>query len=386
MAIIKKSLGMNVLEASITRIKNIFASGCKVYLNVSGGKDSIVMMSLVYDLCVTGECDPKQLEVFFIDEEVIYDDVIRICKDWRKKFMLIGAKYHWWCIEHRNNNCFNALENNESFIPWDRYEQDKWHHEKPSFAEDKSPYLTPRTDNYQDFLTKSERDGITMIGVRAAESLNRIQYLAQTSKTGGITNAGVMYPIYDWKDEDVWKYIKDKDLDFPLVYLRLWEAGAPKKRLRVCNLFSIDTCAQLNYMFEIYPELWEAVLKREPNAYLVRLYWDTEMFHRETHTKKKLDALVDDSEKEKVDYKKKFVDVINNPKKYFRNAHALNMAKQYRRFYLRNGDIMQEPDFKKAYNALMTGDTKGRSLRALQTSVNLNYIKREGVYAPWKNH
>ena len=137
-------------------------------------------------------------------------------------------------------------------------------------------------------------------------------------------------------------------------------------------------------MFEIYPELWETVLRREPNAYLVRLYWDTEMFHRETNAKKKLDALAD--EPSNTNYKEKFIDVINNPKKYFRNAHALMMAKQYRRFYLRNGDIMQEPDFKKAYNALMTGDTKGRSLRALQTSVNLNYIKREGVYAPWKNH
>lgn len=386
MAIIKKHLGMNVLEAANIRIKNIFDTGLKVYLNVSGGKDSIVMMSLVYDLCVTGECDPKQLEVYFIDEEVIYDEVIRICKEWRKRFMLIGAKYHLWCIEHRNNNCFNALENNESFIPWDRYEQDKWHHDKPDFAEDKSTYLTPRTDNYQDFLTKSEKDGITIIGVRAAESLNRIQYIADISKNGGISNVGVMYPIYDWKDDDIWKYIKDKDLDFPDVYLRLWEAGAPKKRLRVCNLFSIDTCAQLNYMFEIYPDLWEAVLRREPNAYLVRLYWDTEMFHRETAAKKKLDALVDEDEKEEVNYKEKFVDTINNPHKYFRNKHALHMAKQYRNFYLRNGGIMEEKDYKKAYNALMTGDTKGRSLRALMTGVNLNYLKSQGAYTPWKNH
>ena len=384
MATIRKGLKCNVLEAANIRIKNIFDTGCKVYLNVSGGKDSIVMMSLVYDLCVTGECDPKQLQVFFIDEEVIYDEVIRICQDWRKKFMLIGAQYHWWCIEHRNNNCFNALENNESFIPWDRYEKDKWNHEMPKFAECKSPYLTPRTDNYQDFLDKSERDGITMIGVRAAESLNRIQYIAEITKNGGISNQGVTYPIYDWEDKDIWKYIKDKDLDFPMVYLRLWEAGAPKKRLRVCNLFSIDTCAQLNYMFEIYPELWESVLKREPNAYLIRLYWDTEMFHRETRNKKKLDALKDNDEA-KIDYKEKFIDVINNPKKYFKNKHALMMAKQYRNFYLRNGDIMCEEDFKKAYNALMTGDTKGRSLRALMTSVNVNYTKRSGAYTPWKN-
>lgn len=381
MAITKKGLGINVLEAANIRLKNIFASGLKIYLDVSGGKDSIVMMSLVYDLCKSGDIDPKRLEVVFVDEEVIYDDVIRVCKDWRKKFLLIGASYRWYTIEHRNNNCFNALENNENFIPWDRYEEKNWGHKKPDFAESESPYLVPRTENYQDFLRKSQKDGITIIGVRASESHNRMHYLATINSQGGISNSNLMYPIYDWKDSDVWKYIKDKNLDFPDVYLRMYESGVPKNRLRVCNLFSIDTCASLVNMFEVYPDLWDTVVKREPNAYLVRLYWDSEMFRRRTKKRKKLEG---DNNSGK-DYRAMLVDVLNHPKKYFKNHHALEMCSQYRALYIHSGDHMTDKQCELCYNALLGGDTKGRSFRAIRTDIFADYLKREGAKELWVN-
>lgn len=379
MGIAKRKLGMSVLEAANKRIKNIFSSGLKVYLDVSGGKDSIVMMSLVYDLCKSGEIDPKQLEVSFIDEEVIYDDVIRICEQWRKRFLLIGAKYHWYTIEHRNNNCFNALENNESFIPWDRYEEQNWAHPKPAFAESESPYLVPRTENYQDFLHRAHADGISIIGVRAAESHVRMVYIATVNSKGGVSGNRIMYPIYDWKDSDVWKYIKDKNLDFPDVYLRMYEAGVSKRQLRVCNLFAIDTCAALVHMFEVYPDLWEKVLRREPNAYLVRLYWDTEMFHRQTRKRKALTEGI----KDETDYKAKLIEVLNNPKKYFRNAHALEVAHQYRNLFVKDANIMTEDDFRKMYQALMAGDTKMRTFRTLRSQIYSRYLAREEKKEQW---
>lgn len=378
MAIIRKKLGINVLEAANIRIKNIFAAGTKVYCNCSGGKDSIVLMSLLYDLVQSGEIDGSRLEVVFIDEEVIYPDVVRICEQWRKKFMLAGVKYTWYTIEHRNNNCFNALENNENFIPWDRYEADKWARPKPRYAVSESKYLKPRVENYQDFLTRSEADGITLIGVRTDESLNRYKYIAEVNARGGITGTDMMYPIYDWKDKDVWKYIKDRGLDFPEVYMRMWEAGCPKKFLRVCNLFAIDTCRQINYIMEIYPEMWEALLKREPNAYLVRLYWDTEMFHRQTKNRKRLENKTDEDEE---DYRAKVFYVLNNPEKFFRNKHALENCKRYKRTVLAlNGKTISNKRWKEFYEALLTGDTKGRSLRAFLTKIQSDYAKEQGMF------
>ena len=191
MALVKKPLGINVLEAANIRIKNLFKTGVKVYCDVSGGKDSIVMMSLLYDLIMAGEIDASRLEVVFIDEEVIFPDVVKVCEEWRKKFLMAGAKYTWYTIEHRNNNCFNALENNENFIPWDRYEQENWARPKPKFAISESPYLRPRVESYQEFLTRSQKDGVAVIGVRCAESVNRLQYIATINQKGGLSSIGV---------------------------------------------------------------------------------------------------------------------------------------------------------------------------------------------------
>lgn len=375
MALVRKNIGINVLEATKIRMRNIVKAGTKIYVDVSGGKDSIVMMSLVYDMVMSGELDPKRVEVVFIDEEVIYDEVVRVCNDWRKKFMLAGVKYSWFTIEHRNNNCFNALENNENFIPWDRYEEKNWSRKKPDFAISDSVYLVPRTENYQTFLMRYQTDGLALIGVRCAESINRLQYVATINSKGGVGGTGKCCPIYDWKDSDVWKYIKDKNLDFPDTYLRMYEAGTNKSQLRICNLFAIDTCKSLTFMFEVYPHLWEAVLRREPNAYLVRLYWDTEMFHRSTAKRQKLE---DNSAK--VDYKAKLIEVVNNPTKYFKNKHALILCNEYRNVVMKDGNKITDKQYKKLYEALMGGDTKGRTLRAVKNDIYADYLKRNNMY------
>ena len=41
LATVIKNLGIDVLEAAKLRIKNAFSNGLKIYLSVSGGKDSI---------------------------------------------------------------------------------------------------------------------------------------------------------------------------------------------------------------------------------------------------------------------------------------------------------------------------------------------------------
>ena len=58
---------LNVLQAAKIRIRNVFANGCKIYLSFSSGKDSLCMANLVYEMILSGELDPKQLTVTFID-------------------------------------------------------------------------------------------------------------------------------------------------------------------------------------------------------------------------------------------------------------------------------------------------------------------------------
>lgn len=71
---------MNVVEAARQRVQNAFDSGMDIVLSMSGGKDSICMASIVYDLIMEGAIKASQLTVQFIDEEAIFDDVVEAVK------------------------------------------------------------------------------------------------------------------------------------------------------------------------------------------------------------------------------------------------------------------------------------------------------------------
>ena len=117
---IKRCQGtINVVEAGIVRIRNAFCNGLPVYMSFSGGKDSLCLGHLVLDMIQRGEISAGQLTVQFIDEEAIFPCIEDTVRDWRRKFILAGAKFEWYCMEVRHFNCFNQLENDESFICWD---------------------------------------------------------------------------------------------------------------------------------------------------------------------------------------------------------------------------------------------------------------------------
>ena len=147
-------------------------------MSFSGGKDSLCLAQVVYSLIESGEIDATRLTVLFIDEEAIFPCIEDTVKTWRKKFLLAGAKFDWWCVEVRHFNCFNELTADESFICWDRYKEDVWVRRPPPFALRTHPLLRPREDNYQAFVPRITQGGIMMTGVRAAESVQRLQYMA----------------------------------------------------------------------------------------------------------------------------------------------------------------------------------------------------------------
>ena len=123
---------IDVVKAAEIRVKNIFNNRLPVYLSFSAGKDSICLAQVVYSLIQRGEIDPKQLTVHFVDEEAIFPCMEQSAKEWRTKFMLMGAKFIWYCVEVRHYNCFNQLSNDESFVCWDRYKKDVWVRKPPS--------------------------------------------------------------------------------------------------------------------------------------------------------------------------------------------------------------------------------------------------------------
>ena len=371
MAVKRCIASIDVVEAAKIRIRNVFRNGLPVYMSFSGGKDSLCLSQLVINLIQTGEINPKQLIVQFIDEEAIFPCIEEKVREWRKKFMLVGAKFEWFCLEVKHYNCFNELSNDETFICWDRYKKDVWVRQPPSFAIRNHPLLRSRTDTYQDFLPRVCYNGITITGIRTAESVHRLYNVAtMTAARKSITNRHQIFPLYDWTNNDVWLYLLQGKVDIPEVYLFLWQSGTQKRQLRVSQFFSIDTARTLVKMNEYYPDLMERIIRREPNAYLASLYWDSEMFGRNTAVRKQ-------NEKVQVekDYKVALIELFSNMEGNFQTKHKRYVAERYRIFFMKVSTIVDNKDCKMIYEGLITGDPKLRSLRALYQRIYGRYIE-----------
>ena len=114
--------------------------------------------------------------------------------------------------------------------------------------------------------------------------------------------------------------------------------------------------------------LWERIERREPNAYLTLLYWDSEMFHRSTRKRRQMEGEV------QKDYKAILTEMLlKHPEKYFTNPGTYRVAMQYRRFFIKSANMMTPKSMRTMHDALVAGDPKLRSLRALFTTVYTDY-------------
>lgn len=372
MPIKKKESTMSVLDAAKARIRNVFSNGCKIYLSFSSGKDSLVLSSLTYDMIISGEISGKQLTVIFIDEEGLYKSMVEAALRWRKKFLSVGAEFLWFCLPFKQVSVIDRLSASESWITWEPGKEDVWMREPPPFAIMYSPVLEyPGQMNYQTFCKAAFTDGIQMIGLRTAESLTRLESIARMDMQH-IKPGGAFYPIYDWKDSDVWMYIKERNLEFPEIYMRLYEAGVSKRALRLCCFFGDMSTQGLRWVAETDHELWERIQRREPNAYLVLLYWDSEMFRRSSAKRRELEE--DEPEK---DYKALVQDILFlHPEKYTIAPDTKKRLKHWRQLFIKSYDVATPDQYKQMYEGLLYGDPKMRVLRILWSTIYGDFADR----------
>jgi predicted phosphoadenosine phosphosulfate sulfurtransferase len=370
MAIKRIKSDTDVVTAARTRIKNVFSNGVPVYMSFSGGKDSLCLADVVLTLIHSGEINPALLTVLFIDEEAIYDSVEKKVIEWRGKFLSVGAAFQWWCIEVKHFSCYNQLTEDESYTCWDHTKQNVWVRKPPPYAIRNHPMLRPGIDNYQSFLPKVTKDGIMIVGVRAAESVQRLQYMAALNLGVGnvITGHNTIYPLYDWKNTDVWLYLRNQQVDVPEVYLWMYQVGVNRNMLRISQFFSVDCVSSLLHISEYEPGLWERILLREPNAYLALLYWDSEIYRRSSRTRRETEA--------PKDYKAIVKQMLYaEPDKHFTTHSSQRVAEQYRRQLIRYDGMAQPKHYRKIYDALIAGDPKLRTLRAINTDIAVCYAE-----------
>jgi len=120
------------------------------------------------------------------------------------------------------------------------------------------------------------------VGIRSDESLNRYRTIASTSKgrvegkqwtstiTEHVTN---IYPIYDWRTEDVWTYHgKHPDRPYNRLYDLMGMAGLSIHQARICQPYGDDQRRGLWLFHLIEPETWARVVARVNGANSGALY------------------------------------------------------------------------------------------------------------------
>jgi len=244
----------------------------------------------------------------------------------------------------------------------------------PSFAIKTHPMLRERKDTYQDFLPRINKGAIQLIGIRAAESVMRRYNIAKITvnkkNDGGLNSDNSIFPIYDWTDDDIWYHIKSRKLDFPETYMDLWRIGEGRRGMRISQFFSIDTAKVLVKLNEHQPDLMERVIKREPNAYLVSLYWESEMFRRGRKNRTK-------EQEDKMDYKKEVLKQLRDIPRYFEGEVKRYTARRMRNVLLKVSHMMSEKHYKLAYQILQAGDPKLRAIRGFYTRVTSDYAQED---------
>lgn len=274
MANIKKYRDITVLQAARERIAYAFDNFERIFVSFSGGKDSSVMLHLVLAEAVLRE---RVVGVLIVDMEAQYKHTIEHIAEMVDMYRA-NIDLHWVCLPI---NLRNAVTNYEpQWQCWEPEKKDIWIRHPPRNAiTDGSiyPFFQPGME-FEEFVplwglwfAQGKPCG-GFIGIRADESLNRFRTVAIWDKGmhGGnrwTTHIGDslynVYPIYDWKTEDIWRFHgKYPDLPHNKIYDLMNQAGVPLSQQRLCQPYGDDQRRGLWLYHILEPETWFKLIAR----------------------------------------------------------------------------------------------------------------------------
>lgn len=276
----KQFLQMDVFEAARARMKYVYENFDVVVISWSGGKDSSSCLELALE--AGRESGKLPINVFFLDEEVIYPETLDLCYLHKAD---PDIKFVWACIPSIYRNACSEKE--PDFIPFDPTKRDIWTHEPPPDAvwpcgiDDKGlPLMTnwrippsiPKRAIKELFGDRTKKVA-AITGLRAQESF--IRYSGILSSGSFITKAdhGIynVRPIYDWTARDVWLAIKENGWVYNKAYEKLWRAGGNPTSTRVAPLFHAEAAMNLGKVMRFWPQWWSKVRIRVRGAQAVAI-------------------------------------------------------------------------------------------------------------------
>ena len=270
----KLYLNTNVLDEARSRIRKMFNNFEKYYIIFSGGKDSSVMTHLILE---EAKKRNKKVGLLIIDLEAQYTHTIQHIEEIIETYKDL-IDLHWFCGELLLRNAVSDYQ--PKWTCWDEEKKDIWVREKPKKSADLKQYdfYVPKME-FEEFMVLFGKwyagDKLTAacIGIRADESLHRYRAITATKKD--LTFKGWkystqlnkklfnLYPIYDWKTEDIWIFhSKNKTLSHNRIYDLMTMAGVKFSNQRLCQPFGDDQKRGLWLYHILETETWYKLLNR----------------------------------------------------------------------------------------------------------------------------
>ncbi len=286
----KYYLDVDVNTVATQRIEQLFDIFPKTYLAFSGGKDSTVMLHIALDIARQKGCLP--LDVLFIDLEGQYSLTIDHINEMTLNNDDINL--HWVCLPLNLRNSISVFQ--PHWRCWDPEEKDKWIRPMPdndSVISDYNYYPFYKYGmEFEEFVFEwgnwfsNGQLCSCLLGIRADESLNRfisvstkpwndLNWMSRASK-----NLVYSYPIYDWRTEDIWRYVGKNKVSYNKLYDKFYLCGLTIHQARICQPYGDDQRQSLEYFHIIEPELWDRVILRVSGVNFGSIYSKTAILGR----------------------------------------------------------------------------------------------------------
>jgi len=274
----------NVYDAAIERIAFTFDNFEKIYISFSGGKDSSAMVHLVMAEAIKRN---RKVAWLIIDLEAQYKHTIDHIEDMIEAYKE-HIDLHWVCLPLLLRNAVTNYE--PRWCCWEEEKKDSWVRPFPKLGiSDINHYpFFQKGLEFEEFIIlwglwyAEEKLTAGFIGIRADESLNRFRTIAVWDKTMYKNKRYTthiddylfnVYPIYDWRTEDIWRFHgKNPTLSHNQIYDQMHKAGVSIHQQRLCQPYGDDQRKGLWLYHILEPETWFKLIARVNGANSGALY------------------------------------------------------------------------------------------------------------------
>lgn len=258
-----QTLDTDVFTEAYNRIYDLYASGDRVVVSFSAGKDSGVVLELA--ILAAKEAGRLPVDVCMRDEEIMFPGTFEYAERCAER---PEVNFHWQIAGQPVVNVFNRREP-YFWVFDDRLDPSDWVRTPPPYAYRIPEQHIQGTITLERFPVDPGKRLVVAMGLRASESVTR--RLGIHSKKGYITTQPNRFgvwsctPIYDWKDEDVWKSIKDFGWDYNTAYDVMFRLGVPRSKMRIAPP-TLTTAAVdiLDVAIRAWPKWFDKVSERLP--------------------------------------------------------------------------------------------------------------------------